>query len=229
MEPMEQPTPEQLAKRKSNLQRKQRQRAREKAQSLKAMQEHLEKLRADKMNEEGIARRTKRNECMFGEVSPGIDAKTIDEALEVAREMARALSISDVQENESLHDFERRVFDAWINYGGFSGGNNSSDGGGAPHLNRQSGQLSPGRGKLYWQEYCGGFDECWQPLPGARKKLDLAALPKLKKLKRPEEPKPEPKAALVPPTPALIPQQQPDAINFTWIPSDAQRFLNGGK
>jgi hypothetical protein len=229
MEPMEQPTPEQLAKRKSNLQRKQRQRAREKAQSLKAMQDHLEKLRADKMNEEGIARRTKRNECMFGEVRPGMDAQTIDEALEVAREMARALSSPDVQESESLHDFERRVFDAWVNYEGFRGGYNSSDGGGAPHLNRLTGELSPGLGKPYWEEYCGGFDQSWEALPGARKTLDLATLPKLKKIKKTEESKPQLKAAPAPALPPPIPQQQPDAINFTWIPSDAQRYLHDGR
>jgi hypothetical protein len=229
MQTIEQATPEQLAKRKANLERKQRQRAREKARSRQAMKDHLERIRADRMNAEAIARRTKRNECMFGETSPGIDAKTIDEALEVAREMARALNISDVQEGESLHDFERRVFDAWTNYEGFRGGYNSSDGGGAPYLNRLTGELSPGFGKPYWEEYCGGFDECWQTLPGAKKKLDLGSLPRLKKLKKPEEFKPEPKA-----TPALtllapIPPQQPDAINFAWIPPNAQRYLHGGR
>ena len=229
MQTIEQATPEQLVKRKSNLERKQRQRAREKAQSLKAMQAHLEKIKGDLMNAEGIARRTKRNECTFGEVIPGVDAGTVEEALEVAREMARALDCPDVQENESLHDFERRVFDAWTNYEGFRGGNNSCDGGGAPHLNRRTGELSPGRGKLYWQEYCGGFDQCWTALLGAKKTLDLAALPKLKKLKRPEKPKLEPKPAqaLTPAPP--IPQQQPDAINFAWIPPDAQRYLHGGR
>jgi hypothetical protein len=165
---------------------------------------------------------------MLGEIIPGVDAANLDDALLVAREFARALSIPDVQESESLHDFEHRVFDAWVNYEGFRGGYNSSDGSGAPHLNRQTGELSPGRGKTYWQEHCGGFDECWQALPGAKKKLDLAALPKLKKLKRPEEPKPEPKA-LVPPTPAPIPQPQPDAIHFTYVPPDAQRYLHGGR
>ena len=84
---VDKPTLEQLAKRKSNLERKQRQRAREKARSFQAMQAHLEKIKGDRMNAEGIARRTKRNECTFGETSPGIDAKTIDEALEVAREI----------------------------------------------------------------------------------------------------------------------------------------------
>jgi hypothetical protein len=229
MQMIEQPTPEQLAKRKANLERKQRQRAREKAQSRQAMEAHLERLKGDRMNAEGIARRTKRNQCTFGEISPGVDARTVEEALEVAREMARALTVSDVQESESLHDFERRVFDAWVNYEGFRGGYNSSDGGGAPYLNRQTGQLSPGRGQIYWHEYCGGFEECWQPLPGAKKELDLASLPRLKRLKKPEESKPELKATPAPALPASIPQQQPDAIRFMYVPRDAQRFLNGGK
>jgi hypothetical protein len=234
MQAVEQPTPEQLAKRKSNLERKQRQRAREKARSFQAIQAHLEKIKGDRMNAEGLARRTKLNQCSLGEVSPGVDASTVEEALEVAREMARALGISDVQEGESLHDFERRVFNAWVNYDKFvgrddTGGRSPLAGGGhAPYLNRETGELSPGRGKGYWIDHCGGFDECWQALPGAKRKLDLAAIPKLKKLKRAEEPQPEPKAALVPPAPPPIPQQ-PDAINFAWIPPAAQRLLNGGK
>jgi len=227
MQRIEQPTMEQMMRRNANLERKQRQRSREKARSFQVIQAHLEKIKGDRMNAEGIARRTKRNQCSLGEISPGVDAANLDDALLVAREFARALSIPDVQESESLHDFERRVFDAWVNYEGFRGGYNSSDSGGAPYLNRLTGELSPGLGKPYWEEYCGGFDECWQALPGARKKLDLSALPKLKKLKRPEEPKPEPKAALVPSTPAPIPQQQPDAIHFTYVPPDAHRYLNG--
>jgi hypothetical protein len=126
------------------------------------------------------------------------------------------------------HDFERRVFDAWINYEGFRGGNNSSDGGGAPYLNRLTGELSPGLGKPYWEEYCGGFDECWQALPGARKQIDLGTLPKLKKIKKTEESKPELKVAPAPALPAPIPQQ-PDAIHFTYVPPDAQRYLHGGR
>jgi hypothetical protein len=229
MQTIEQATPEQLAKRKANLERKQRQRAREKARSFQAIQAHLEKVKGDRMNAEGIARRTKRNQCSFGEISPGVDARTVEEALEVAREMARALDCADVQEGESLHDFERRVFNTWTNYEGFRGGHNSSDGGGAPYLSRLTGELSPGLGKPYWEEHCGGFDECWQALPGANKKLDLASLPKLKKIKKPEEVKSEPKPApaLTPAPP--IPQQQPDAINFAWIPPDAHRYLNGSK
>ena len=229
MQRIERPTTEQMMRRKANLERKQRQRAREKARSFQAMQAHLEKVKGDRMNAEGIARRTKRSQCSLGEMSPGVDATNLDDALLVAREFARALSIPDVQESESLHDFERRVFSAWVNYEGFRGGYNSSDGGGAPHLNRQTGELSPGRGKSYWQEYCGGFDECWQSLPGARKTLDLAALPRLKKIKKTEESKPELKVAPAPALPEPITQPQPDAIHFMYVPPDAQRFLNGSK
>jgi hypothetical protein len=233
MQRIEQPTMEQMMRRKANLERKQRQRAREKARSFQAIQAHLEKVKGDRMNAEGIARRMKRNDCTFGETSPGVDASTLEEALEVAREMGRALDISDVQEGESLHDFERRVFGGWVNYDKFvgrddAGGRSPLAGGGhAPYLNRETGELTPGRGKDYWVEHCGGFDECWQALPGAKTKLDLASLPRLKKLKRPMEPKSELKATPAPALPAPIPQQQPDAIHFMYVPPDAHRYLNG--
>ena len=226
MQTMEDPSPELLAKRKANLQRKQRQRAREKARSHQAMVDHLESLKAERMNAQGLARRTQRNQCMLGEVSPGVDARTVEEVLEVAREMGRALTVSDVQEGESLFDFERRVFEAWVNYDKFVGHNDARGGGHAPYLNREAGELSPGRGKDYWVEHCGGFDECWKPLPGAKETIDITSLPRLKKPKRPEEPKPGPKPTPAPLAP--IPQPQPNAINFGWIPPNAQRYLRGG-
>jgi hypothetical protein len=233
MEPTEQPTPELLAKRKSNLARKQRQRAREKARSHQAMMDHLEGIKADRMNAEGIAHRVSRNQCMFGETAPGIDARTVEEALEVAREMARALDVLDVQEGESLFDFERRVFDAWVNYDKFVGRNDAggtfpfAGGGHAPYLNRETGELSPGHGKAYWVDHCGGFDECWRALAGAKETLEHASLPKLKKLKRPEAPKLEPKPPPAVPPPAPIPQQQPNAVHFMYVPPEAHRYLNG--
>jgi hypothetical protein len=78
-------------------------------------------------------------------------------------------------------------------------------------------------------EHCGGFDECWQPLPGARKQIEIATLPRLRKIKKTEESKPELKATPAPTPPAPIPQQQPDAIHFTYVSPDAHRYLNGGK
>ena len=233
MQTMEQPTPELLATRRANLKRKQRQRAREKARSHQAMVDHLEGLKADRMNAEGIAHRASRNQCMFGETAPGIDARTVEEALEVAREMGRALNVPDVQDGESLLDFERRVFEAWVNYDKFVGRNDAggtfpfAGGGNAPYLNRETGELSPGHGKNYWVEHCGGFDECWKALPGAKETIDLASLPKMKKLKEPEESKPAPKAPPAATPPAPIPQQQPNAVHFMYVPPDANRYLNG--
>jgi hypothetical protein len=232
MQTIEQPTPQQLSTRKSNLQRKQRQRAREKARSDQEMVDHLESLKAERMNAEAIVRRIQRSQCMLGEVSPGVDARSVEEALEVAREMARALTVSDIQEGESLLDFERRIFEAWVNYDRFvgrndAGGNFTFAGGGhAPYLNRETGELSPGHGKKYWSEHCGGFHEGWKALPGAKERVDLPSLPKLKKLKRPEESKPAPKAAPAPPLPAPIPSQQPTAIHFMYVPPEAPRYLN---
>jgi hypothetical protein len=228
MKTIEQPSLDQLAQRKAALGRKQRQRAREKARSNQAMVDHLEGLKADRMNAQSLARRVARGQCMLGEVGPGVDARTLEEALEVAREMARALTTSDVQKGESLFDFERRVFEAWVNYDKFVGHNDAGGGGHAPYLNQETGELSPGHGKDYWVEHCGRFDECWKVLPGAKEAIDLASLPRLKKLKRPEEPKPEPKPtpALAPPPPT--PQPQPNAINFAWIAPNAQRYLHGG-
>jgi hypothetical protein len=234
MQSAEQPTPQLLAKRKANLQRKQRQRAREKSRSHQAMVDHLEQIKGDRMNAEAIARRVARGQCMLGEVSPGVDARTVEEAIDVAREMARALVVPDVMEGECLLDFEHRVFDAWVNYHRFVGRNDAggnfpfAGGGGAPYLNRDTGELSPGHGKKYWVEHCGGFDECWKALPGAKEKIDLASLPKLKKLKRPEDSKPAPKAAPAPTLPPPIPQPQPESINFSWIAPNAQRYLHGG-
>jgi hypothetical protein len=230
MKAIEQPSLEQLAQRKAALERKQRQRAREKAKSHQAMVDHLEGLKADRMNAEGISRRIQRSQSMLGEVSPGVDARTIEDALEVAREMARALTIPDLQEGESLLDFERRVFDAWVSYDKFIGHNDAAGGGGhGPYLNRETSELSPGRGEDYWVEHCGGFDECWKILPGSKETIDLATLPKLKRIRKPEEPKPEPKPtpALAPPAPIL--QPQPNAVNFAWIPPNAQRYLHGGR
>jgi hypothetical protein len=157
----------------------------------------------------------------------------VDEALEVARQMGSALNSPDVQEGESLLDFEHRIFDEWVTFDKFvghndAGGNFSFAGGGhAPYLNRETGELTPGRGKDYWVEHCGGFDGSWKALPGAKEKIDLASLPKLKKLKEPEAPKPEPKATPALPPPAPIPQQQPNAVHFMYVPPGASRYLNG--
>ena len=49
----------------------------------------------------------------FGEEAPGHAAKTSEAEIAVHREFARALSIPDLADGETLRDFARRVFNAW--------------------------------------------------------------------------------------------------------------------
>jgi hypothetical protein len=121
---------------------------------------------ADEVTKEGLDFRVKAGMCFLGEMAPGIDANNLTDALQVAREMARAVGISDVLSGESLLDFERRTFDAWANRG-------------APFLIRGTQTILPGWGADYWLEHCGRFDEVWTALPGSNAVIDIGALPEL--------------------------------------------------
>jgi hypothetical protein len=213
--------------RAANRVRKQLQRSRDRARSDRATLAYFERLRAEKVYAEDIARRTARGMCTFGEVAPGVNASTVEEALEVAREMARAIGADDVSEGESLLDFETRIFNEWINFAEFIGHHSATvGGGGGPYLNRETGQLFPGFGKAFWIDH-GGFDKNWTPLPGAKEKIDRATLPKLKDVKKVEEAKPKPSAPPRPFLPTPVPQQPPNAVHFGWIPPGAYRHLHG--
>lgn len=232
MEAIENPTQLQLAKRKAARERKRVQRAKEKARSDRAVLAYLDRLQAHQINADGLAWQQKRNLCALGEIEPGVDAKTIEDALAIAREFARALDIADIQDRESLLDFERRVWHAWVNYEKFVGRNDAggnlpdAGGGGAPFLNRETGELSPGHGKVYWVEHLGGFEKCWTALPGAKEKINVESLPKLRKIKQPEEPKLEPEPMPLTPVP-VIPPQAAYAASFSWIPPTAHNYLTG--
>ncbi len=170
MQRIEQPTLEQMMRRKANLERKQRQRDREKARSHRAIQEHLEKVKSDRMERQRAspAVRNEINARWARSARVWMYARS-KEAFEAAREMARALDCPDVREGESLHDFERRVFERLGQSRGFPWWMTTPlTCGGAPHLNRQTGELSPGRGKLYWQDCCGGFDGVLAVSPGCQ-------------------------------------------------------------
>jgi hypothetical protein len=147
---------------------KQREQNRERQQRFRERQKlsREEAESAKRINDEGLAERIKSGKCFVGEVSPGVDADNLTDALQVAREMAVALGITDVQPGESLLAFERRVFDAWANRG-------------APFLIRATQSLVPGWSADYWLDYCGGFDEAWTPLPGSDVVIDVWSLPEL--------------------------------------------------
>jgi hypothetical protein len=147
------------AQRRQNRERQQRFRDRKKLSREEADY-------AAEVNEKELDSRVKAGMCFLGEMAPGIDANNLTDALQVAREMARALRIADVQPGESLLDFERRTFDAWANRG-------------APFLIRGAQTILPGWGADYWLKHCGGFDEVWTALPGSNAVIDIASLPEL--------------------------------------------------
>src|SRR6267142_458952 len=100
---------------------------------------------ANKVNEDGRKERDASGQCFLGEVSPGIDADNAADALQVAREMARAIGSADVQQGETLLDFERRTFGAWARYNYWQTrsrqnkwGNINTGHGGGPFVNRKT-------------------------------------------------------------------------------------------
>jgi hypothetical protein len=147
------------AQRRQNRERQQRFRDRKKLSREEADY-------AAEVNEKELDSRVKAGKCFLGEVSPGIDADNLTDALQVAREMARALGVVDVQPGESLLALERRVFDAWTDRG-------------APFLIRTTQELVSGWGRDYWLEHCGGFDESWTALSGSNAPVDVSSLPDL--------------------------------------------------
>jgi hypothetical protein len=162
-----------IKKREAARLRKQAQRGRDKIkkQTAKAAK-HIEKeLLEESLNLSGMAREDvgqadviRRGLCFLGEVAPGRDGTNIHEALYSARTFAKALKEPDVVFGESLTDFERRVFKAWVTFEGFQK-SSPHFGGSAPFLNMKTLQLEAG-----WGGSMFSFDR-WVHLPGAAEVL----------------------------------------------------------
>jgi len=98
--------PEQLIRlRKKNREAKQRSRAKQKQQSDKSINTQ----QAADEHEARIAR----NSHFFGETSPGKNAETAEEEIQIHREFLRALAQPDVQPGETLRQVAKRTFEAW--------------------------------------------------------------------------------------------------------------------
>jgi hypothetical protein len=175
------------------------------------------------MNEEGSRDRLTRNICFFGEVSPGVDAQTIADALQVCREFARALNQSDVQQHETLRDFELRIGRVWAEHGG-------------PFLNRKTQQLSPGWGagtyaKTYWLP----FEEKYKPLPGAAQQIDIENLSPLPEIPQGQKPPAPIEVSAVQPSDEqlernVLERGRTQLVNqLHGVPADALRFLEHGR
>jgi hypothetical protein len=174
---------------------------------------------AERTNAEGLAERAALNVVFFGEESPNRDALTIESALQVCREFARALSQEDMQPDESLKKFEIRVGKIWFERGG-------------PFLNRATQQLRKGWGD-YWREK--NFEETYKFLPNAAKPVDVASLTSL-----PEILISKPENTPVVPAPVAQLQSDDDAErrtleqkgrmnSYIGIAPDAIQYLTGDK
>ena len=60
------------------------------------------------------AERISRGPHFFGESSPGHNAKTFADELQIHREFLRALGKEDVQDGETLRTVAKRAFEAWL-------------------------------------------------------------------------------------------------------------------
>jgi hypothetical protein len=217
---MEQPTDQQLDVRAGNRERQRRHRQREaqkKARSIEAQQLASER-----------AERKRRNLHFFGESSPECDATTFADELQIHREFLRALGLPDVQPGETLRAVAKRTREGWVK-GPFACGIYGPPIY-VPAFDRTNQQFDPEFGFTIGDA---PFEEIWTPPKDCTgdEVIDLGALPKLPKLSNAKpktlEPKVEPATPPTAPTP--IPQQQPDAIHFMYVPPAAQRFLNGSK
>jgi hypothetical protein len=214
------PTEQQLVVRAGNRERQRRHRQRE-------AQKKDHSIEAQRVASER-AERKRRNLHFFGESSPGRDAQTCVEELQIHREFLRALEEPDVQPGETLGAVAKRTREGWVK-GPFACGLYGPPIY-VPAFDRTNQRFDPEFGFTIGDA---PFEDIWTPPKDCTgdELIDLGALPKLPKRSKSKPEILEPKVEPAPPptAPPPIPQQQPDAINFAWIPPDAQRYLHGGK
>jgi hypothetical protein len=215
------PTDRQLVVRAANRERQRRHRQRE-------AQQRAHSIEAQRLASEG-AERMRRGPHFFGESSQGCNANTVADELQIHREFLRALGKEDVKNGETLRTVAKRAFDAWLtgpftcrSYGPLFY---------VPAFDRISQQFDPDFGFAIGDA---PFEEIWTPPSDCSgdERINVRALPRLPRLPKAKpktlEAKVEPSTPPTQAPPAPVPQQ-PDAINFAWIPPDAQRYLHGGR
>ncbi len=215
------PTQQELTIRTGNRERQRLHRKRQKQKRARA----LEAQRLDSEREE----RMRRGPHFFGETSPGRNASTFADELQIHREFLRALGKEDVKDGETLRTVAKRTLAAWLagRYTCRSCGPPFY----APAFNRVRQQFDPDFGFGIGNA---PFEDIWRSPKDCTgdELIDVAALPKLPKLSKGKLERPEPTMEQPSPTPVLpapISQWQPNSINFVWVPPDAQRFLNSDR
>jgi hypothetical protein len=115
-----------------------------------------EERRFEEFNEHRRAERL----VMPGEREAFINAESVEDALQVAREFLAALNQPDIQCGESLLSVERRVMTAWIKIG-------------APLLNRNTLSFDEETGSTI-DGFTFDFDKRWIPIEGSDAPIDVA-------------------------------------------------------
>jgi hypothetical protein len=214
------PTEQELTIRTGNRERQRLHRKRQKQKRARALEaQRLANERAERM---------RRGPHFFGESSPGRNATTSTDELQIHREFLRALGKEDVQNGETLRTVAKRAFEAWLT-GPFTCRSRGPPFY-VPAFNRVSQQFDPDFGFGIDDVV---FEDVWRSPKDCTgdELIDIAALPKLSKLSKGKPEKLEPTVEPASPAPspsAPIPRPQPDAVNFAWIPPNAQRYLHGG-
>jgi hypothetical protein len=196
--------------------RKRKQRQREKQKRIRALE--AQQAAAER------AERRRRNLYCYGECTAGRNAETLAEEIMIHRQFLRALGEPDVQNGESLHSVAQRTYQAWIT-GPFA----SRDGRTiyVPAFNITTQQFDPDFGFALDDI---PFDEIWSAPDGCSgdEIISTEALPNLPCVsktsveeKAVSEPMPSPPGPLT-----MVPQEQPNAIHFAYVPPRAYEFLN---
>ncbi len=213
------PTEHELTIRTGNRERQRRHRKRQKQKRARA----LEAQRLASEREE----RMRRGQHFFGESSPGRNANTFADELQIHREFLRALGKEDVKDGETLRAVAKRTLAAWLTgpYTCRSCGPPFY----APAFSRVRQQFDPDFGFAIGDVL---FEDIWTSPKDCTgdEVIDVGALPKLPMLwkAKPEKLETTVEALPAPTPPVPIPQHQPNAINFAWIAPNAQRYLHGG-
>jgi hypothetical protein len=214
------PTEQELTIRTGNRERQRLHRKRQKQKRARALE--LQRLASERVE------RISRGPHFFGESSPGRNATTSADELQIHREFLRALGKEDVQDDETLRTVAKRTFEAWLT-GPFTC-RSCGPPFYAPAFRRVRQQFDPDFGFGIGDV---PFAELWTPPKDCTgdELIDVGALPKLPKLSKAKPEKLEPtveQAAPAPTPPAPTPHPQPNAINVAWIPPNAERYLRGG-
>jgi hypothetical protein len=199
-------------------------RERKRKQRERDLHKRVRALEAQKAASERAERRRRNLHC-YGECAAGRNADNLVDELMIHRQFLRALGEPDVRNGERLHSVAQRTYYAWIT-GPFA--SRGCDGTiYVPAFNGTTQQFDPDFGFVLDDI---SFDELWSAPKdcSGNEIISTEALPNLPTVpktsieeKTVSKPKPNPPSPM-----SIVPQEQPNAIHFAYVPPRAYEFLN---